>query len=124
MSETAARADAPRGDSTAQRVAVVGDATSVSGFRPLGFAVYALDRPEEARTLWHELGSGFYAVVFVTEPVYEQIEDLAEEVFDQATPAVTVIPGAGASKDLGRQKMLRAVERALGTTSLIKEREE
>ena len=80
MSETAPRADAPRGDSAAQRVAVVGDATSVSGFRPLGFAVYALDRPEEARTLWHELGSGFYAVVFVTEPVFEQIEDLAAEI--------------------------------------------
>jgi V/A-type H+-transporting ATPase subunit F len=109
---------------TAQRVAVVGDPTSVSGFRPLGFAVYALDRPEEARTLWHELSGGFYAAVFVTEPVYEAIEDLAEEVFDRATPAVTVIPGAGSSMDLGRQKMLRAVERALGTTSLIKEKEE
>ena len=103
---------------TPQRVAVVGDPTSVSGFRPLGFAVYALDSPEEARTLWHELAGGFYAAVFVTEPVYEAIEDLAEEVFDRTTPAVTVIPGAGSSRDLGRQKMLRAVAPRLSRTCM------
>ena len=105
----------------ATRIAVVGETTSVAGFRPLGFAVFPLERPGEARELWDELSGGEYAVVFVTEPVYEAVSDLADGVSDQAVPAVTVIPGAGASAGLGERKLRRAIERALGTSTLLGE---
>lgn len=103
------------------RVAVVGDATSVAGFRPLGFAVFAREDAADVRELWDELASGEYAVVFVTESVYEAIADLAATVADQAVPAITVIPGAGARKGLGEQKLRNAIERALGTSTLLGE---
>jgi len=106
------------------KVAVVGDRTSVAGFRPLGFAVFALGAPDEARDLWPELASGEYGVVFVTEPVYEAVEDLAAEVADRAVPAVSVIPGAGSEGGVGEKKLARAIERALGTTVLIREEDE
>jgi V/A-type H+/Na+-transporting ATPase subunit F len=106
------------------KVAVVGDRTSVAGFRPLGFAVFALGAPAEARELWPELASGEYGVVFVTEPVYEEIGDLIAEVADVALPAVSVIPGAGSEGGVGEKKLARAIERALGTTVLIREEDE
>ena len=62
------------------RIAIVGDSTSVAGFRPLGFAMFPVERAEEARDLWPELVGGEYGVVFVTEPVYAAVEDLAAEV--------------------------------------------
>jgi len=105
------------------KVAVVGDSTSVAGFRPLGFAVHAVDTPEVARGLWPELVSGEYAVVLVTEPVWEEIADLAAEAMDQAIPAVTVIPGAGSGGGVGQEKIDSAIVRALGTTSFIREEE-
>ena len=58
------------------RIAVVGDATSVAGFRPLGFATFAVERPEEARELWPRLSSGEFGVVFVTEPVDRGVVEL------------------------------------------------
>jgi V/A-type H+-transporting ATPase subunit F len=103
------------------RVAIVGDPTSVAGFRPLGFAVFPVEDPTAARELWDELAGGEYAVVFVTEPVYEAIEDLADTVADKPVPAVTVIPGAGVSRGLGERKLKRAIERALGTSTLLGE---
>lgn len=109
---------------TAKKVAVVGDRTSVSGFRPLGFAVFPLTEPAEARALWPELAGGTYGAVFVTEPVYEEIDDLLAEVADQVLPAVTVIPGAGSEGGVGEKKLARAIERALGTTVLIREEDE
>jgi len=105
-------------------IAVVGDATSVAGFRPLGFAVFPLERPYDARELWGELAGGAYSVVFVTEPVYSAIEDLAAQTADKPLPAVTVIPGVGSAGGVGEAKLARAIERALGTTALIGEEEE
>jgi len=104
-------------------VAIVGDATSVAGFRPLGFAVFPVERPEDARALWPTLAEGSYSVVFVTEPVYAVIEDLAAETTDRPLPAVTVIPGVGSAGGVGEAKLSRAIERALGTKLLVGEEE-
>jgi vacuolar-type H+-ATPase subunit F/Vma7 len=104
-------------------VAIVGDATSVAGFRPLGFAVFALERPEEARSLWPQLSGPdcAYSVVFVTEPVYAVLSELIAETADQPLPAVTVIPGVGTAGGVGQAKLTRAIERALGTKLLTEE---
>ena len=98
------------------RVAIVGDAVSVAGFRPLGFATFAVDDPAAARDLWDELTSGEYAVVFVTEVVWDAIDDLAATLADRPVPAITVLPGAGGEGGVGREKIERAIVRALGTT--------
>ena len=103
------------------KIAIVGDATSVAGFRPLGFATYAVTRPEDARALWPTLASGDYSVVFVTEPVYARIDDLVAEVADAPVPAVTVIPGVGSAGGVGQAKLERAIERALGTKMPVRE---
>jgi vacuolar-type H+-ATPase subunit F/Vma7 len=117
-------AEQTSGQVAAERVAVVGDVTSVSGFRPLGFAVYPVERPEAAREVWDELVGGRYAAVFVTEPVYEAVTDLADQVADRPIPAVTIIPGAGSSQGLGETKLFKAIERALGTSKLMDREEE
>jgi len=103
------------------KVAVVGDGTSVAGFRPLGFSCFALRRAEDVLELWPELSGGEYAVVLVTEPVWDALKDLAAEVSERAVPAVTVIPGAGTRGGVGQAKLDRAIERALGTTAFIRE---
>lgn len=105
------------------RIAIVGDSTSVAGFRPLGFAVFPVEDAGDARELWSTFVGGEYGVVFVTEQVYAAIEDLAVEVIDRPIPAVTIIPGAGSAGGVGGAKINRAIERALGTSMLIREEE-
>jgi V/A-type H+-transporting ATPase subunit F len=97
-------------------VAFVGDPVSVAGFRPLGFAAFPLEDPARARELWPELVEGDYGVVFVTEAVWDAISDLAAEVADRPVPAITVVPGSGGEGGVGRDKIERAIVRALGTT--------
>ena len=106
------------------RLAIVGDAVSVAGFRPLGFATFVVERPAEAREHWHELSGGQYAIVFVTEPVYDAIADLVAETADSPVPAVTVVPGAGSAGGVGGAKLEKAIERALGTKMPTREDEE
>lgn len=98
------------------RIAIVGDATSVAGFRPLGFGVFPVEQPSDARDVWPELAGGTYGAVFVTEPVYDALADLIAEVADEPVPAVTVIPAAGSPGGVGAAKLDRAIERALGTS--------
>lgn len=102
-------------------IAIIGDATSVAGFRPLGFATYALNRAEDARGVWDDVLAGGHAVVFVTEPVYAAIPDLIAMTADTPVPAVTVIPGAGSAGGVGGEKLERAIERALGTKMPVRE---
>lgn len=102
-------------------IAIMGDATSVAGFRPFGVATYALDRVEEARTVWVDVMATQPAIVFVTEPVYAEISDLIALTADRPIPAVTVIPGAGSTGGVGGEKLERAIERALGTKMPVRE---
>jgi len=105
-------------------VAIVGDAVSVAGFRPLGLATFAVEHPGDARALWARLSSGEFAVVFLTEPVFEALGDLVAEVADKPVPAVTVIPGAGSTGGVGGAKLERAIERALGTKMPVRDEED
>lgn len=109
---------------TDKRIAAIGDATSVAGFRLLGFAVYTVEQPEAARELWPDVLRGEYAAVFVTEPVYPAIADLVAETADLPFPAVTVIPSTDSPGGMGAAKLDRAIERALGTTVPFREEED
>jgi len=106
------------------KVAVVGDATSVAGFRPLGFSVFAIEEPAQARELWPELMGGEYGVVLLTEAVHEEVSELVTEHADELVPAVTVIPGAGSKGGVGQARLDAAIERALGTKAFIREEDD
>ncbi|MBS3956430.1 MAG: V-type ATP synthase subunit F [Clostridiales bacterium] len=104
---------------SARTIAIVGDEATVTGFRPLGFAVFPLAVPAAARQLWPELTSGHYAVVLITEAVYEQIAELVSARSEQPLPAITIIPGAGSAGGAGEARISAAIERALGAAVTI-----
>ncbi|MDZ4169327.1 MAG: V-type ATP synthase subunit F [Coriobacteriia bacterium] len=102
-------------------VAIIGDATSVAGFRPLGLATYAVEGPDEATAAWGEALRTAPAIIFVTEPVYEMLAELVAETADRPVPAVTIIPGVGSAGGVGTVKLERAIVRALGTKMPVRE---
>ncbi len=105
------------------KIAVVGDRTSVLGFRGLGFDTYDVDEPAKAREVWPDILSKEYDVVFVTEDVYAAIPDLVFELAEKPRPAVTVIPPATGSTGAGGEKIRKIVEKAVGSDVLIREEE-
>jgi V/A-type H+-transporting ATPase subunit F len=107
----------------AEKIAIIGDSTSVAGFRPLGLAVFPVAEPADAHAIWPEVASGAYGIVFLTEPVYAELAEEIATIADRPGPAVTVIPGAGSPGGVGEAKLARAIERAVGTSTLIREEE-
>lgn len=101
------------------RVAVVGDSTSVLGFRALGVDTYSLDQPEEVVELWPTLVRQEYAVIFMTEPAYQAAGELIAQVEEAITPAVTVIPPTSGPTGVGRRRLSTLVERAIGSSKLF-----
>lgn len=102
------------------KVAIIGDKTSVLGFKALGLDVYALETPEEGRRIWPRIKEQDYAVVFITESFYEAMEDLIKEITQQIKPSVTVIPAAAGRTGLGMNKIRKIVETAVGADVLGK----
>lgn len=105
------------------KVAIMGDKTSVLGFKALGLDTYSLIRPEDGRELWPQIKEQDYGVIFVTEPVYEVMEDLFKEVSEQVTPAVVIIPATTGGIGLGMEKIRRIIERAVGADILAEKKE-
>ncbi len=105
------------------KVAVVGDKTSVLGFKALGVDTYPLERPEDGRDLWSQIREQDYGVVFVTEPVYEVMKDLFDEIFEQVTPAVTIIPATTGATGLGMERIRKTIIKAVGADILSEKKE-
>lgn len=99
----------------AHQVAMIGDETSLVAFKPLGVATYQVERPSAAKHVWPQILASDYAVVFVTEPVYEVLEREIAEVAHLAHPAVTIIPSTTSFRNIGGAKIEKAIEKALGT---------
>ena len=98
------------------KMAVLGDSTSVLGFKPIGIATYALDDPAEVAEIWPAVLAGDYAIIFMTEPVFEAAQPLIKQIETRTTPAVTAIPSTAGSIGAGRRYIKALVERAIGAS--------
>jgi V/A-type H+-transporting ATPase subunit F len=98
------------------KVAMIGGFTSVAGFRALGVDTYPVPAPQDGPEVWEALPRGKYAVVMVTEPVYEV---LLEKVPDfpaiEDLPVVLAVPAVSGSLGLGKAGIKKRVEKALGS---------
>jgi len=100
------------------KVAIIGDKTSILGFKALGLDTYPVVRPEDARDVWPQIREQDYGVIFVTEPVYKVMEDLFQEVAEQIAPAITVLPATTGGTGIGMERIKKIIERAVGADIL------
>lgn len=97
------------------KIAVMGDLGSIMGYRGLGLEVYPVtletDVHQELRSL---IQSDEYAVIFLTEQIYERCTAVIDEYRHQFLPAITSIPSAGEQEGLALLSTQEAVRRAVG----------
>ena len=98
------------------KMAVIGDSTSVLGFKPIGVATYSIDDPAEVADIWPSVLAADYAIIFMTEPVFEAAQALIKQIEAKPTPAVTAIPSTAGSIGAGRRYIKALVERAVGAS--------
>ena len=100
------------------RIAVIGDWESVMGFRALGLDTYPVTSVEAAKEKVRELARTDCAVIYLTEQLAKDMDDVLARYKDELRPAIILIPGAKGSLGLGRKAIQSAIERAVGADIL------
>lgn len=100
------------------QIAVIGDWESVMGFRALGLDTYPVTSVEEAREKIKELAKTDCAVIYLTESLAQEMDDVLARYKDELRPAIILIPGREGSMGIGKENIQRAIERAVGADIL------
>ena len=100
------------------QIAAIGDWESVMGFRALGLDTYPVNSVEEAREKIKELAKTNCAVIYLTERLAKDMEDVLARYKDELRPAIILIPGRQGSLGIGKNNIQRAIERAVGADIL------
>ena len=100
------------------QIAAVGDWESVMGFRALGLDTYPVADAAQAREKIKELAKWNCAVIYLTEQLAKDMEDVISRYKDEIRPAIILIPGRQGSLGIGKNNIQRAIERAVGADIL------
>lgn len=102
------------------KIGVIGDKDSVLFFKAYGLSVYQADinMPEETRKVVDTWAREEYGVIFITEPIALAIEETIDRYNDSVFPAIILIPPNTGSTGLGRERIRRNVEKAVGINIL------
>ena len=99
------------------KIAVIGDKDSILAFKAVGADVYPIKNSFDASDTLKKLARS-YAVIFITEEIAEEIEDIVNRYKARPYPAVIPIPGAQGTDGFGMKGISKNVEKALGTDIL------
>lgn len=102
------------------KIAVVGGAETVMGFKALGLEACPVANTEEARETLRRLtkDSEDYAIIYVEENLAQELQHEINKFKDVPKPAIILIPGREGPLGLGQTALKAAVERAVGSDIL------
>lgn len=106
------------------KVAVIGDADSVLGFRGIGLHVITTDDAEYALNQIKELNKANYQVIFVTEYLASQNKEIIDRYAEQFEPAIILIPSSKGGENYALSHLRESVKKAVGMDFLNLEDEE
>lgn len=97
------------------KIGVVGDRDSIYGFAALGLSIYPVIQVEEAVGLLRQLSKENFAIIYITERLYSQVQSEIEVYGEQLLPAIIPIPGVLGNTGCGIGGVKKCVERAVGS---------
>ena len=100
------------------RAAVLGDRESINGFSSLGLSVFPTEDVSAAIQKLSELSQGDFAVIFITEALFEAMGEHADKYRAERLPAIIPIPGLHGNTGIGMKQVHAAVEKAVGSDIL------
>ncbi|HAI20338.1 MAG TPA: V-type ATP synthase subunit F [Clostridiales bacterium UBA8153] len=101
------------------KLAFIGHRDAVLAFKALGVHVLPVSGPDEARVALERCLEQEYAIVFLTEPLAQELAECLAALPSRAV--VTVIPDHRGNTGAGRARLKRLVEQAIGVDMLFKE---
>ncbi len=99
-------------------IAIIGRGESVLAFKAGGIDAFYADDDKQARDILRKLAKT-YKVIFITEDLAEQIDDLIKRMLEQPYPAIVPLPSGGGGNGYANAKMKQYAEMALGADVLF-----
>ena len=97
------------------KIAVMGDKDSIYGFASLGLGIFPCQTQEEAVKTLRELARGGYGVIYITEVLFELLNEEIDKYRDLPLPAIIPIPGVKGNTGIGMKNVSLSVEKAVGS---------
>lgn len=101
------------------KIGVIGDKESILGFKAVGLEVFPCDRAEEAKQVLKEIGKSDFAILYITEQLFQYLGEEVEAYKDARLPAIIPIPSKDGSLGIGMDSVKKSVERAVGADILF-----
>lgn len=101
------------------KIAVLGDYDSIYGFATLGLDTFPVTAQEEAAAKLHQLASGKYGIIYITEGLAAQLKHEIDKYQQQLMPAIILIPGISGNTGDGVEGVKKTVEQAIGSDILF-----
>ncbi len=97
------------------KVGALGDYDSICAFAALGIDVVSCSDKKDAQEKLKNMAKSGFGVIYITEDYYLELEDEILEYKEAIIPAIIPIPSVKGSKGIGRQRMKKFVEQAVGS---------
>ena len=97
------------------RIGIIGDFDSICGFYALGLDVFPVGSADEAEKQLKKLCTGDYGVVYITEPLMQEIKEACSQLLIQQLPAVIPIPTGAGATGFAQKRMRDFVKQAVGS---------
>lgn len=101
------------------KIAVMGDKDSIYGFASIGMDIYPVSDTAHSAKQLKALVDGGYAIIYITEALYEHLYQEAESYRSNPLPAILPIPGTTGNTGRGVTRVRKFVEQAVGSDILF-----
>lgn len=103
------------------KIAFIGDADSVLGFRALGVQTIVPGNADEAREQFARLVKEKVSIIMITENMIDHLQDQIDETVHMAIPSVVVLPGIEGTQRRGEDTIRELIIRAVGVDLMSEE---
>jgi len=97
------------------KVGVLGDYDSICAFAALGLDTVSCENKKDAEKKLKNMAQSSYGVIYITEQYFEELSEEILAYREALTPAIVPIPSVRGSKGIGRARMKKFVEQAVGS---------
>ena len=102
------------------KMGLIGDRDTIMGFRALGLTTHEVVTREQVIGALSQVMAEDYAVIFMTERAYAEVQDVVRAYRERSLPVITIIPDNRGNLGLGMKRMRNLVEKAVGADILFK----
>ena len=97
------------------KIGVLGDYDSICAFSALGLDIAPVSDVKEAEAKLKDMALAEYGIIYITEQYFKELESVLSAYRESVTPAILPIPCVKGFYGVGKERMKKFVEQAVGS---------